>query len=375
VSGGAAAVTGVASGGVGVWSVPGRVNLIGEHTDYNEGFVLPLALTRRLRCTATRRDDRRLVARSAQQPGLLDVLEPEPGRLAGWGVYPAGVVWALRASGHDVGGLELNFDGNLPPGAGLSSSAAVCCAVAMACNDLFSLGLDRVGLARAAQLAENGFVGVPTGIMDQLAVLCGRARYAMLLDTRSLELQPVPLLLAERGLTLLVIDTGAARQLAGGEYAGRRRACERAAAALGVPALRDVTDLVALDRLTDAELRRRARHVITENARVLAVAELLAGGGDPREIGPALTASHESLRDDFAVSSPELDAAVDAALAAGAHGARLTGGGFGGCAIALVDAGPAHAVAESVWEAFDAHGFAPPSTFAAAAAAGATRLT
>ena len=363
----------VPGGWEGLWAVPGRVNLIGEHTDYNEGFVLPFALARRVRCRARRRSDRRLLARSALEPGRLDVLDPAPGSLAGWGAYPAGVVWALRDAGHAVGGLELAFDGDLPAGAGLSSSAALCCAVAMACNDLYGLGLDLVALARAAQLAENAFAGAPTGIMDQLAVLYGLAGHAIFLDTRSLAVRPVPLRLAEHGLALLVIDTCSPRRLAGSEYSDRRRSCELAAAALGVCSLRDAT-LCAVDGLADAVLRRRARHVLTENARVLDAVAVLAGGGDPRLLGPLLSASHQSLRDSYEVSSPGLDTAVDAALAAGAHGARMTGAGFGGCAIALVDAPWVPAVSAAVRAAFAARSFGEPTFFVATPSAGAARL-
>jgi len=359
----------------GVWCAPGRVNLIGEHTDYNDGFVLPLALAQRVLCTAVpRRSDRRLVATSAQAVGSpLDVLDPAPGSVDGWGAYPAGVLWALRAAGHDAGGLMLALDGDLPPGAGLSSSAAVCCAVALACNDLFGLGLDRVALARLAQRAENDFVGAPVGIMDQMAVLHGLAGHAIFLDTRSLAVRPVPLRLAEHGLAILVIDTRAPHRLVSSEYAARRRDCERAAAALGVAALRDAT-ASRLGGLRDGVLRRRAGHVVTENARVLDVVGLLDAGRDPREIGPALTASHESLRDDFEVSCPELDTAVDAALAAGAHGARMTGGGFGGCAIALVDQPAVPAVVGAVRAAFAARGFGEPAPFVAVPSDGARRL-
>jgi galactokinase len=323
------------------------------------------------------------VARSAQESAApVDVLDPTPdmaggaggaGHLTGWGGYPAGVVWALRAAGHEVGGLDVALDGDLPPGAGLSSSAAVCCAVALACNDLFGLGLDRVALARAAQRAENDFVGAPVGIMDQMAVLHGLSGHAIFLDTRSLEVQPVPLRLAEHGLALLVIDTRAPHRLVDGEYADRRRSCERAASALGLPALRDAT-VASVAGLTDGVLRRRARHVVTENARVLTVVSALRAGQDPRGIGPVLTASHESLRDDFEVSSVELDAAVEAALAAGSYGARMTGGGFGGCAIALAPSDGVPAVARAVGSAFAARGLARPATFVAVPSDGARRL-
>jgi galactokinase len=367
--------------GGGVWAAPGRVNLIGEHTDYNDGFALPLAVALRVRCAAATRADGLLSAVSAQVPGepvSVPVAGLEPGAVTGWGAYVAGVVWALAAAGHPVGGLDLAVDGEVPLGAGLSSSHALECAVAVAAADLYGLELERTELARIVQRAENDFVGAPTGIMDQLASLCGRAGHALLLDTRTLSVEPVPLDLAGHGLALLVIDTRAPHALVGGEYAARRRSCEQAAALLGVPALRDVSEAglpAALARLDDAVMRRRVRHVVTEDARVLAVVDQLRGGADPRGIGPALTASHESLRDDYEVSCPELDTAVDAALAAGAHGARMTGGGFGGSAIALVDAAATGRVGEAVRDAFADRGFTAPAAFAVTPADGAGRLS
>jgi len=358
-----------------VWAAPGRVNLIGEHTDYNDGFVLPLALAQRVLCAAAPRDDRRLLARSAQEPDSpVEVLDPQPGSVRGWGAYLAGVVWALRAAGHQVGGIELLVDGDLPPGAGLSSSAALACAVGLACDELFALRLPRTELARIAQRAENDFVGAPVGIMDQMAVLHGRAGHAIFLDTRSLHVSQVPLRLAEHGLRLLVIDSRAPHRLVDGEYAARRRDCELAAAELGVRALRDATAGTVAE-LGDGVLRHRARHVVTENARVLDAVEVLRSGADPRSIGTLLTASHASLRDDFEVSSPELDTAVDAALAAGAHGARMTGGGFGGCAIALVDAPAVDPVVHAVRAAYAARGFTAPAAFTATPSDGATPLS
>ncbi len=360
----------------GVWAAPGRVNLIGEHTDYNDGFSLPLAVPQRVRCTASTRGDGLLTAVSAQlpdQPVSAPVAGLEPGGVAGWGGYVAGVLWALGEAGHEVGGVDLALDSDVPVGGGLSSSHALECAVAVACNDLFGLGLDRLAMARLVQRAENGFVGAPTGIMDQIASLFGREGHALLLDARSLEVEQVAMDLPGHGLALLVIDTRAAHSHASGGYAARRRSCEQAAALLGVPALRDATP-ADLDRLADPELHRRARHVITENARVLDVVGALRDGADPRDIGPALTASHISLRDDYEVSCPELDVAVEASLAAGAHGARMTGGGFGGSAIALVDAGAVSAVVAAVRAAFAGRGFAEPAPFVVTPAAGAGRV-
>ena len=354
-----------------MWVAPGRVNLIGEHTDYTGGFALPLAVGRYVRVEAVRGPG--LVARSAQVDEPVRVAELVPGAVRGWAAYPAGVLWALREAGHPVGGLEISVDGDLPLGAGLSSSAALACAVALAASDLYELGLDRAELARVARRAENDFVGVPTGAMDQLAVLFGAEGHALLLDTRALSVEPVPLDLGRYGLALLVIDTGAPHTLVTSGYGDRQRECAQATELLGVPALRDVTDAAAVDGLPEP-LDRRVRHVVTENARVLKVAATLRGGADPRAIGPALTASHLSLRDDYEVSAPQLDTAVEAALAAGAYGARMTGGGFGGSAIALIDADRADAVQQAVSAAFAQVGHVPPSIFPVKAAGGAHRV-
>jgi galactokinase len=362
-----------------VWASPGRVNLIGEHTDYNEGFVLPMALSHRVVVSAGRTADDRLRVLSRQRrgrPAEVDLRSLRPGAVDGWPAYVAGVVWALREAGHDVGGVDLVVDGNVPAGAGLSSSAALECAVALAVDESFGLGIARQSLARLAQRAENEFVGVPSGIMDQSASLLCRQGHVLFLDTRTLEAEHVPLDLADTGLELLVVDTRAPHRLADGEYASRRRDCEHAALALGVPYLRDVSvqDLsTALSRLEDDTTRRRVRHVVTEDARVLDVVGLLRAGR-VREIGPLLTASHASLRDDFEVTVPELDTAVDAALDAGALGARMTGGGFGGCVIALVPTDVREDVAGSVRRAFADHGFTPPELFVTLAAPGAVRL-
>ena len=362
-----------------VWASPGRVNLIGEHTDYNEGFVLPLALPHRVVASAGRNGDDRIRILSAQRRGRraeIDLRSLRPGAVDGWPAYVAGVVWALREAGHDVGGLDLLVDGNVPAGAGLSSSAALECAVALAADETFGLGIERPTLARLAQRAENDFVGVPSGIMDQSASLLCREGHVLALDTRSLDVEQVPLDLEVTGVELLVVDTRAPHRLADGEYASRRRDCERGAAALGVPYLRDVSpeDLAsALARIDDDTTRRRVRHVVTEDARVLEVVDLLRDGR-VRDIGPLLTASHASLRDDFEVTVPELDTAVDAALAAGALGARMTGGGFGGCVIALVPTDVREHVGESVRQAFADRGFTPPKMFVTRASAGAVRL-
>ncbi|MFE7528799.1 galactokinase [Kitasatospora sp. NPDC057542] len=361
----------------GEWAAPGRVNLIGEHTDYNLGFVLPIALPQTVRAEAARRTDGLLRLWSAQGGELvaLRVEDLAPGSVPGWAGYPAGVAWALREAGHQVGGADLRLDSDVPSGAGLSSSAALECVVAAAYNDLYGLGLPAAELAVLAQRAENAFVGVPCGIMDQMASMCCHPGAALFLDSRDLSMRQVPVDLAGAGLALLVLDTRVKHDLGDGAYAALRAGCERAAALLGLPALRSLQPSGLDDALArlPSELVPLVRHVVTENARVeAAVARLDAG--DPAALGPILTAGHASLRDDYRVSCPETDLAVEAALAAGAHGARMTGGGFGGSVIALVDADAAEHVAAEVTAAFRTAGYAEPRTLTAVPAEGARRL-
>ncbi|WP_199432629.1 galactokinase [Qaidamihabitans albus] len=363
----------------GVWAAPGRVNVIGEHTDYNEGFVLPMALPHGVRAAAARTDGSTVRVVSRQEPGEPATFgtDAEPGSVTGWAAYVAGVVWSLRSSGFELGGADIAIDGDVPAGAGLSSSAALECAVATALAGLFGLDLEDAELARAAQRAENEFVGMPCGVMDQMASMSATADHLLFLDTRSLATEQVPFVPTAHGRTLLVLDTRAPHRLVDGEYADRRRTCEKAAAALGVRMLRDVTSDAlpgALSRLDDEVQRRRVRHVVTENERVLGVVRRLRAG-DIDGIGPLLTASHASLRDDYEVTVPELDTAVDAALAAGALGARMTGGGFGGCVIALVAEDEAATVLAGVRESFARNGFAEPAGFAATPSPGARRLS
>jgi galactokinase len=361
----------------GVWQAPGRVNLIGEHTDYNEGFVLPFALAQGVYAAVGRRGDGRIDLRSAQAPEApatvaLDALAP--GTVPGWAAYPAGAAWALREAGLPIGGARIAIDADLERGAALSSSAALECATALALTESYDLTVPRPRLAALARRGENEFVGVPTGIMDQSASLLCQAGHALLLDCRSNESTLVPLDLPAAGLVLLVIDTRVRHELADGRYAARRRACEEAARVLGVPSLREVTGgPAALDRIADPLLRRRARHVVTENARVLETVSLLREGEASR-CGPLLTASHASLRDDFEVSWPQADTAVEAATAGGALGARMTGGGFGGSVIALAQTGRSADVRASVSRAFAAAGWAAPGFLEALPSAGARRL-
>ncbi|GAB2830850.1 galactokinase [Streptomyces daliensis] len=366
----------------GVWTAPGRVNLIGEHTDYNDGFVMPLALPHTCRVAASRRDDGVLRLYSADASGDVvqlraDELAPQgaTGDRGGWAAYPAGVVWALRAAGHDVGGADLHFHSTVPTGAGLSSSAALEVSTAVALNDLYGLGLSPEDVARLCQRAENDFVGVPCGIMDQMASACCTAGNALYLDTRDLTQRQVPFDLAAQGLRLLVVDTRVKHELGDGEYAKRRAGCEAGARALGVPALRDVAygELdAALARVEDPAVRPLVRHIVTENERVQETIRLL-DAGETRAIGPVLTAGHASLRDDFEISCAELDLVVDTANASGAVGARMTGGGFGGSAIVLVEEAAAEKVTEAVLAAFAAAGHRAPRVFDAVPGEGARR--
>ncbi|MFF9069825.1 galactokinase [Streptomyces sp. NPDC014891] len=363
----------------GVWAAPGRVNLIGEYTDFNDGFVLPLALPHTAVAAVSRRDDGILRLHSADVDGgivqlAVDSLEPLSG--GGWAAYPAGVVWALRAAGHAVTGADVHLASTVPTGAGLSSSAALEVVTALALDELFGLGLSRPELARLAQRAENDFVGVPCGVMDQMASACAEEGHALYLDTRDLSYRQVPFDLAREGLRLLVVDTRVKHALGDGAYAERRAGCEAGARALGARALREVGAAhlpEALARLDDVTVRRYVRHVVTDNARVERTIALL-DAGDPRAVGAVLTEGHASLRDDLRVSCAELDLVVETANAAGALGARMTGGGFGGSAVVLVDADRADAVAAAVGKAFAEAGLAAPGVFPAVPSAGARRL-
>ncbi|KQP68499.1 galactokinase [Microbacterium sp. Leaf288] len=373
---------------VGTWSAPGRVNLIGEHTDYNDGFVLPFAIQHRTHVALAPRADGVFRVRVAStfddatvEVALDDLDEIFPAQrddVPEWARYPLGVAWALlAASGTDpraVTGVDLAFASDVPVGAGLSSSAAIEGATAVALADTWGISLDRVALAKVGRRAENEAVGAPTGIMDQMASLLGRADAAIFLDCRSLDAQVIDLGFADAGLELVVIDTGVKHSHATGGYGERRAACERGAAALGVPALRDVSvdDLPRLAELVDDVTYRRVRHVVTENQRVLDTVRTLREQG-PTAIGDLLVASHASMRDDFEISVPELDTAVEAALAAGAVGARMTGGGFGGAAIALVAHDKVLAVTDAATAAFAAAGFAAPTIFTVTPSAGAAR--
>jgi len=369
----------------GLWSAPGRVNLIGEHTDYNDGFVLPFAIDRRTVVALGTRDDDaiRVASTLASDEGWteaaladLDGLRAEQ-ETGGWARYPLGIAWALGQAGADlaaVPGADIVIDSNVPTGAGLSSSAAIECAVGVALNDVWRLGLDRPALARAGQRSENDFVGAPTGILDQSASMLGKRDHAVFLDCRSLESEVVPLGFEEAGLSIVVIDTGQAHEHATGGYRERRESCERGARELGVAALRDlsVDDLERARATLDDVTFRRVRHVVTEDARVLETVRLLKTEG-PRAIGDLLDASHASMRDDFEITTPQLDLAVETARSAGALGARMTGGGFGGSAIALVPDDAISQVRVAIDGAFAEHGWGQPDVFVVRASDGAGR--
>jgi len=339
--------------------------------------VLPFAIEARTTVAAARRADDQLRMRSVQQPTgdiAVALADLAPGHPDGWAAYVAGVLWAAREKGCRVAGLDVLVDGRVPPGGGLSSSHAIEVSVALAVNDLFDLRLDTDEIGRLTQVAENDFVGAPTGLMDQFALLRSRPAHALFLDTRSLTFDHVPLDAAGAGLALLVVDTQVHHALGDGAYADRRAACEQAAAHLGVASLRDVPADDLEHRLAglDAELRRRARHVVTENARVLEAVDALRAR-DWRELGRLMDASHESLRQDYEVSCPELDIAVAAARQEGALGARMTGGGFGGSAITLVPAAKAAAVRARVMAAFAEQDWAAPKVFPVAPSVAAKR--
>ena len=351
---------------------PGRVNLIGEHIDYSEGFVLPFAIANRTHAAISRSSDGLVRISSHQRRNnifSISISDVKPGSKGDWEKYVLGVIWSLGVTE----GLNILVDGNVPAGAGLSSSAALECAVAVGLNALLSLGLSDKELARATQRAENEYVGMPCGIMDQSVSIMGQAGSALLLDCRDLSTESIPFNVADAGLELLIIDTQAHHALVDGGYAERRASCESAAAKLGVNSMRDLTMeqlLAGKDKLSEVEFIR-ARHAVTEISRVLATVEALKSG-EFKEVGTLINQSHNSLRDDYAVSCPELDVAVEAARSAGALGSRMVGGGFGGSAIALLRVEDLDTARTAIAEAFTEKGFKKPRFFTSLPSAGAS---
>lgn len=355
------------------YAAPGRINLIGEHTDYNLGFALPIALPQRTVATFSPDRSDAITVNSGRADGPVRIpLGTAPGDVEGWAGYVAGVMWALRQAGHPVPGGAMSITSEVEMGSGLSSSAALECAVLGAITSATGVRIDLKEQARLAQRAENDYVGAPTGLLDQLASLFGEASTALLIDFRDVTVEPVAFDPDGRGVGLLLIDSRARHRHAGGDYAARRMSCERAAADLGASSLREVADrgLSILAAVADPVDARRARHVLTENRRVLDFVDAL-GDSDFTTAGRILTASHASMRDDFEITTEHIDLIADTAVRAGALGARMTGGGFGGCVIALVPVDRTELVAEMVRQAVCDAGFDRPVISRTRAAAGA----
>ncbi len=352
-------------------AAPGRVNLIGEHIDYSEGFVLPFAIKDRTNVAIRKRDDSTVRIASAQRRNkvvTVDINNVKPGLKGEWERYALGVLWSMGVKT----GVDLMIDGHVPLGAGLSSSAALECSVATAVNHLFDMGFSLEDLARLTQKAENQYVGVPCGIMDQSVSLMATTGSALLLDCRDLSTRNIPFDVASSGLELLIIDTQAHHALTDGGYAERRASCESVAAKLGIKSMRELsmTQLdSAKESLTQVEYVR-ARHAVSEMQRVLDCVEALSKS-DFVKVGELINQSHASLRDDYTVSCPELDTAVDAALAAGAFGSRMVGGGFGGSAIALIEASKTEETIKAVEKAFADKKFKAPRFFTSLPSQGA----
>jgi galactokinase len=356
-------------------AAPGRVNLIGEHIDYSEGFVLPFAIKDRTLAAVRKRDDSIVRIASAQRRNKIvtvDIADVKPGLKGEWERYALGVLWSMGVTT----GVDIMIDGHVPLGAGLSSSAALECSVATAMNHLFDMGFSLEELARLTQKAENQYVGVPCGIMDQSVSLMATQGFALLLDCRDLSTRNIPFDVASHGLELLIIDTQAHHALTDGGYAKRRASCESVATKLSVKSMRELSMAqldAARDQITETEYIR-ARHAVSEMKRVLDCVDALSVG-DFAKVGELINQSHVSLRDDYTVSCPELDTAVEASLAAGAMGSRMVGGGFGGSAIALIQASQTAQTIRAVESAFADKKFKAPRFFTSLPSQGAEILS
>jgi galactokinase len=358
-----------------VSAAPGRVNLIGEHIDYSDGFVLPFAIKDRTFVAARKRSDSTVRIASAQRRNKIvtvDINQVKPGLKGEWERYALGVLWSMGVTN----GVDLMIDGHVPLGAGLSSSAALECSVATAMNHLFDLGFNLEELARLTQKAENQYVGVPCGIMDQSVSLMATQGSALLLDCRDLSTKNISFDVASHGLELLIIDTQAHHALTDGGYAERRASCESVVAKLGITSLRELTmdQLEGSRALINETEYVRARHAVTEMKRVLDCVEALKAS-DFEKVGQLINQSHISLRDDYTVSCPELDTAVDAALSEGALGSRMVGGGFGGSAIALIQASKTTETIGAIEKAFSSKGFKAPRFFTSLPSQGAELIS
>lgn len=357
----------------GVWSAPGRANLIGEHTDYNNGFVFPFGIDRRTYVAVALRQDKvaRVASTISEEVFQWEISEAKPKGLD-WALYPLGVAWAMREAA--TAGFDAFFVSDVPVGAGLSSSAAIECSIGFSLNELWGAGFSRQQIALLGQKAENEVVGAPTGIMDQTASMLAEADAAVLIDCKTLDTELVPLGLAKKGLVVAVMDTRVSHRHSDGGYRSRREACEKGASAMNVPSLRELSesDLIRAEQVLDDVTFRRCRHVITENTRVIAAVQALKSE-DMDTLGELLLASHASMRDDFEISIPELDTAVEVAMSVGAIGSRMTGGGFGGAAIAIIERSKLEELAMACKKEFAAKGYSEPNIFAVKPSEGARK--
>ncbi len=359
----------------GVWSAPGRVNLIGEHTDYNEGYALPLAISRKTFAAVALRTDGVVRVGSGFSDEVVTVKFDEiADTKLDWAAYPLGMAWAISKQTALASGFDIFIDSDVPVGAGLSSSAAIECAVGVALNELWNAGLSKEQLAACGQIGENQIVGAPTGIMDQTASMLGVRDHALLIDCRNLEVQPIALGFAAANLKLVVVDTRIEHRLVDGGYAARRASCELGAKLLQVDSLRDlaIEELEANRTRLDDVTYRRVHHVLTENERVLDFVDAL-GQKDFERIGELMRKSHDSLRDDYEVSVVELDQVVATSYEQGFIGARMTGGGFGGSAIALIDSDQILDFEQAIYRDFEAKQLLRPNIHVVEAGDGARR--